>query len=1045
MSDVTIRPIDLDRDAEGLAVMWNESDLQWPGGWTDGVPMTAEWVRRHECEQRTLITFVAEVDDRIVGYCSYWDGHHGHLGEGYLALLNVHPDYQKRSIGRRLIQATVERAVQEKFPRQTLGTWSANFKAVPTYKKTGHFWTPESSVWMQSYIPGALQMPLAKPFFERHDWYACYVRALAQAWDDERWEGLKVFTQHWEADGERLTIWIDREARAPVAVATDDVEVAAIAEDIEPLTGSEVTLRWRVVNKGAESLRVHVHAVGDKGLSIDHRVSFDVAPGETAERSAPVKVATDASGRRDDGTAPAVRSLIQLDDREVELFSGLRAKKAFSLDTAPGSLTVAPGVPTTVALQLHNARKQPVEVIVRLAPPEGVDVSWREHQAMVPAEGHVTVPLEVTTAEEAVYALPAWVGFAGEGAPEPLSESLTLFSLGAGGLLAQRSGGSVRLETDALRVTVEADGGVIKLEERASRRTMVSVFPRLGPPYYPGEFDKVDLDLALEQRGARTVVRMVGAARYTKGLYLWQELALSPTGLATLRSRVENRGGEAHTVAIQLQVRDADRDEETAATALPQGIVYATGQDLPASWADLPRDASAYAEPWYAWEVDGAVGGFAWGEGYTTLDAGWGMSATTDAMTLGPGERSAEARLALWAGRGDWRDVRRVALAWAGRAPETGQPVARPVAMARLVPGVIATVDDEVAARLVVDTTQARVDDGTVTVEGAGLTADPCRVAMRGLSKEAPHAQRLRLSLPARVLGTYAGCAQLSMPLFEHRAPFTVLRLGTGGAVAVWSEERAGQTVWSIDNGLSRFEVAPGYGASVIGWYLGEGANELCSHFPQPQGFSWLYPWFGGVHPEVMPDGWDTWEGALHREVAVTAQPLEVTAAGLAWRGVRLTVQPAEKKLQGLGIEIDYTTLGGSNVLRQVMRLRNRWGCEQVARASSRVTAALGADPKALTILGEGVCRRPTNGSTWSGKHRWAALRNDATDRTLLVASRSNDLLLWDAGQHGRALDATHTLRLAANETQEIAHYLVLADSWERAQGYQALCDLEEC
>ena len=74
--------------------------------------------------------------------------------------------------------------------------------------------------------------------------------------------------------------------------------------------GDCVTLRWRVVNKGAESLRVHVHAVGDKGLSIDHRVSFDVAPGETAERSAPVKVATDASGRRDDGTAPAVRSAL---------------------------------------------------------------------------------------------------------------------------------------------------------------------------------------------------------------------------------------------------------------------------------------------------------------------------------------------------------------------------------------------------------------------------------------------------------------------------------------------------------------------------------------------------------------------------------------------------------------------------------------------------------------------------------------------------------------------------------------------------------------
>lgn len=1044
MSDVTIRPIDLDRDAESLAVMWNESDLQWPGGWTDGVPMTAEWVRRFENGQRNLVTFVAEVDDTIVGYCSFQDGHHGHHGEGYLALLNVHPGYQKRSIGRRLIQATIERSIQAKFQRQTLGTWSANFKAVPTYKKTGHFWTPETSVWMQNFIPGALQMPLAKPFFEKHDWYACYVRELAQAWDDERWEGLKVFTQRWEADGEALTIWIDREARAPVAVETDDVQVAAIAEEIEPLTGSEVTLRWRVVNKGSEPLRVYVHAVGDKGLSIDHRVRFDVAPGETVERSAPVKVAGDASGRKEDGTAPAVRSLIQLNDREVELFSGLRVKKAFSLDTAPDSLTVAPGVRTAVALQLHNARKQPTEATVRLTPPEGLEVSWREQRVTVLAEGHVAVPLEVTASDEAVYVLPAWIGFTGEGAPEPMDESLTLFSLGAGGLLAQRSGGSVRLETDALRVTVDADGGAIKVEEKAARRTMVSVLPRIGPPYYPGEFDKVTFDLELEQRGPRAVVRMTGAARYSKGLCLWQELTLSPTGLGVLRSRVENRGGETRTVAIQLQVRDADRDEETVAAALPQGIVHAVGWDLPASWADLPRDTSAYAEPWYAWERDGAVGGFAWGEGYTTLDAGWGMSVTTSAMAVAPGDRSPEARVALWAGRGDWRDVRRVALAWTGHAPETAEPAARPAAMARLVPGVIATVDDEVAARLVVDTTHARVDDGVVTVDGDGLTADPCRVVLHGFSKDTPREQPLRLSLPARAPGTYAGSVWLSMPLFEHRAPFTVLRLGTGGGVAVWSEERAGQTVWSLDNGLSRFEVAPGHGASVIGWYLGDGGNQLCSYFPQPRGFSWLYPWFGGIHPEVMPDGWNAWEGALYREAAVTAQPLEVVVAGLIWRGVRLTVQPAQEKLKGLGIEIDYATLGGSNVLRQVTRLYNLRGCEQVARAGSRVTAALGADPTALTILGEGVCRRPTNASTWTGKHRWAALRNDATGRTLLMASRSNDLLLWDAGQHGRALDGTHTMRLAANETQEIAHYLVLAESWEGAQGYRALCDLEE-
>ena len=44
MSEYTIRPYD-PADNASLAVMWNESDDQWPGTFTGGVPMTEESVR----------------------------------------------------------------------------------------------------------------------------------------------------------------------------------------------------------------------------------------------------------------------------------------------------------------------------------------------------------------------------------------------------------------------------------------------------------------------------------------------------------------------------------------------------------------------------------------------------------------------------------------------------------------------------------------------------------------------------------------------------------------------------------------------------------------------------------------------------------------------------------------------------------------------------------------------------------------------------------------------------------------------------------------
>ena len=53
-----IRPY-RDEDAEGVATMWNDSDGEWPGGWTEGTPHTAERVRREYAEERLIETYLA--------------------------------------------------------------------------------------------------------------------------------------------------------------------------------------------------------------------------------------------------------------------------------------------------------------------------------------------------------------------------------------------------------------------------------------------------------------------------------------------------------------------------------------------------------------------------------------------------------------------------------------------------------------------------------------------------------------------------------------------------------------------------------------------------------------------------------------------------------------------------------------------------------------------------------------------------------------------------------------------------------------------------
>ena len=102
--DYIIREMDITQDAEKLAEMWRASDDQWPGTWSGGTEITAEMVTEWTEREGNIYVSVVETADRdkIVGYCSFNEDF-AQKGVGYVGLLNVQPDYQKKSLARRLL------------------------------------------------------------------------------------------------------------------------------------------------------------------------------------------------------------------------------------------------------------------------------------------------------------------------------------------------------------------------------------------------------------------------------------------------------------------------------------------------------------------------------------------------------------------------------------------------------------------------------------------------------------------------------------------------------------------------------------------------------------------------------------------------------------------------------------------------------------------------------------------------------------------------------------------------------------------------------
>jgi len=1034
MSEVIIRLIDIEKDAQALADMWNASDLQWPSTWTGGVPVTADAIREwHEHENADAV-WVAQVGDAIAGYCSLVKEHHGHPNEAYVDILNVCPEYQGRSIGRRLLQASIAYSVANKLPRQTLGTWSANFKAVPTYKKTGHFWRPDTGADMENFVPGALQLSLAQRFFARHDWYTSYVRDLEQRADEEVWEGVKVYTQVWRADGESLTIRIDREAMAPIAVETDDLAVAGLPAVTEPLTGSRVALRWCVSNKTSEPLPVILHALGDKGLEIDHRAVWTVPPGETVERTAEVSVADDAPRAKDDGTAPAVRSILRLGDQEVELFTGLRARKRWSLDTLPGEVTLRPGQPSTIQLQLHNECPEPVAFGLRLIPPEGLETDWQVRRGKLPAKGHLTIPLTLTAAQEGILSLPLRASSDVEGL-QPLNETITLFSLAAGGMLAQQSGQAIRIETDALRISIKAKDSAVLVRHKRHDLGLIGWRPTMGPPYWPSSLADQTHDMELSWVGGRVRVDMHCEDKVSKGLYLYQRMTISSDGTITLDRWMENRGETGQTRSLRLSASTHNREIVRLSLPLEQGLVQVDGTSFPTGDDDVPRDPSRYHEPWMAWELRDIAAGVCWDGLCGRIDKGWGLALDSDPLTVAPGERSQVVRCAFAAGEGDWRQVRRLSARWAGTDTRKELPLRAPL-QARLASQVLTTVDDTLDTTLTIDSAMKRVAEGQVTLRSDTLLADPGEMPF-ALNRENPKSVPLRIDLP-EAPGVYGGEVRLDTPLWHPVWPFQVVRLGDGRRVEVRLGRREGLPVWTIDSGPCVWQLCSQFGPSVVSWRM-DGQEQLWSPFPEPTSFSWTYPYFAGVHSTLKSSEDELWQGVLHRE-RLSARIIESRdVQGIPWRGVRLVCDPRKKALRGLHIELDYVAVGGGPVLKHVVRLQNRRGSRIPLRSMLTVAYSLGADHKALSAHTAAGERQATNLPADLGELGWAALRDPQSDRTGLLVGAQPSVLLWDAGAHGRVLGAGHEHKLDCDRTHELVYYMVVTDDYATAMDHLAL------
>jgi hypothetical protein len=289
--------------------------------------------------------------------------------------------------------------------------------------------------------------------------------------------------------------------------------------------------------------------------------------------------------------------------------------------------------------------------------------------------------------------------------------------------------------------------------------------------------------------------------------------------------------------------------------------------------------------------------------------------------------------------------------------------------------------------------------------------------------------------------GAYLGRATLRSAELDTTFDLPLLRIGDGSDVIVNTTERDGQRVLVVANGRLEIDITPELGGTISGLREVD-VNHLASPFPKVATLGWMSPWYGGVMPIVTSREEHQIPGKIGRE-RLSAAPVEVTdTRGICWRGVRQRAKLEHEELRGVTLELDALTLGGSPVVKLVIRLVNAAGASRPLNQAGWLIFAQPDGERNQTGWTADHQVKHSDLMIWLRAGHWAALQNPHTGRSLALVAAKPRVTLADFGRDGVHFQLLDRALIPADGTLEITGYLALAGDLDEARRYVALKDL---
>ena len=951
--------------AKALADMYNSWDELWPTGFTQGVPFDADRVKKQFGSMSAIAILIA-LDSKTkkpLGSCTL----HTHMKDrdaAYVGTLGVSPEALDKRIGKRLLLKSIEIARKRGCTRVDLNTWAGNTRAVPLYKKVGMMWNPAGQgLTMEDYIPGILEDPLCKPFFQGLDtdgWYDLHERELTQAPDDHVIDGMQVYPYRFRRGHDTLDVVVDRHARAITSIdrtiAGRRLRVSAKVTKHEALVGvpSKYTLEFE--NASPNKMTVAVSLDGFNGLHFEGEDSnkFILQPSSKKRWELSFHLDTSAPLHRSYQRTPSIVANLMIDTLRTTLKTGLVIRPTAEVRQEWGACRIGPGGSSIMPLTIQSAAEQPMTGKLFIEPSEvPLTVEPMELEFGLEPGGRAGARLQITAGDDIEHGTHDLWAYMKLEYKQPDGKILKITSrsfrlpvycllntqVAVG--LNDRSNQLV-VVSDAYIGTIEREGAILNVRGTSSQQISgIMTSSQLGPPFGMTHLRLADRKSSVEQASNGTVVIM-SVSDPERPLTIEDRFVFeSGTGVIGHEVWVTNTGMNKESFQIRIMGRGDGFTFTNGKTYVPlvSGITSGSVGDFMFSYPAVASNPNAWSEGWLAVERNqGTVGQFWNPNDVEEIRVGAAQLRALHFLptVLAAGETKRVARLWNVIGLHSWADVRRIWRARIGgtyldeaidetglRPTESVDIEARPIVVPYLRPLTVAVeitkaFDAPMTGRLSVtppENWKAEIvgERGATVIENREVKAT--ETVKLGLKPSLDESAGVRIHRGKVCLTTS----------YESAAPIRIVELGRKtGAIEVTEAQEEGMKVFRVHNGMCEFAVSPDFGGCLFSIRSPKGTEYLMSSFPKPTpkegGFMENY--FGGVQPLIWGDeaGENLTQAPTNRE-KMSGRTFETGP----WKGVEISwTSTLQRVSHGLEATIQYLTTPGSNLVMMRAVLRNK-------------------------------------------------------------------------------------------------------------------------